>query len=689
MIEQFNDYFSFSQELNIIPLEVPDYVKFINDWVEFEYPQGHVIFDKTICGCGFTEYCLSNPYPTILCSPRKILLENKMDQHKEDNWIYYFKNERDETISNFDSEVENNGGLSKEDIQKLDNISEEIDTETKEQYIAKIKQKLSTWLRNCNVPNPKILVTYDSLRHIISVLGDLLGKFNIVIDEFQSIFCDSSFKADTELNFVQLLKKYGNQNVLYLSATPMLERYLGILDYFKTLPFYKLIWPDNKVEIINIDREFTTSINNSCLKLIQEYKAGVFPRKILPDKSVHISKEIVFFVNSVKTICDIIRKAKLTPSECNIICSQTTGNRNKIKKLGSGFDYGKIPTKNEPCKMFTFCTRTAYLGADFYSQNALTVICSNINIKTLIVDISLDLPQIVGRQRLESNVFRNDVKILYTGKSKRTADISLEEFLKKENEKEKSTKIQLEAYNKMEEYEKLEYSKKFIGYIKSYSYTNDYIGVDSNTGFATYNYLAKISSLRSYEISRPDYQERVLIRRGTEQIDNFVLSGQSLGGISDFIESFKAEFKLDENFERRMKMYCKLVVEFTDIYKQNVKIFQSIIPNNYQGYMNLIGPERIKANGYRESDIRNECNNILGRDKLKPEILINFREGERYTTKYIKSKLSEIYQELKINKTAKASDLSDWLDVKSCTILNNETKKWDRGFEILSVKKKE
>ena len=276
-------------------------------------------------------------------------------------------------------------GLSKEQMQKLDDKAENaIDNDTKQEYINVIKERLSQWLNNNVCDNPKILVTYDSLKHVISVLkktGDLL-RFNIVIDEFQSIFCDASFKSDVELNFVQLIKFNRCQNVLYLSATPMLERYLGIMDYFKDLPVYKLIWPDSKVETINVSREYAKSITVSCSKFIQEYKSGIFPQKILPDKSIHVSKELVFFVNSVKIICDLIKKNKLKPEECNIICSQTSYNKNKIKKLGSGFDYGKIPTKGQPHKMFTFCTRTAYLGADFYSESAYTIICSNINIKT-------------------------------------------------------------------------------------------------------------------------------------------------------------------------------------------------------------------------------------------------------------------------------------------------------------------
>ena len=63
--------------MNISRIDVPEDVEYISDWKDFTLPQGHSIIDKTICGCGFTEYCLENNIPTILCAPRKILLENK------------------------------------------------------------------------------------------------------------------------------------------------------------------------------------------------------------------------------------------------------------------------------------------------------------------------------------------------------------------------------------------------------------------------------------------------------------------------------------------------------------------------------------------------------------------------------------------------------------------------------------
>lgn len=63
--------------------------------------------------------------------------------------------------------------------------------------------------------------------------------------------------------------------------------------------------------------------------------------------------------------------------------------------------------------MFTFCTRTVYLGADFYSLCARSFIFSDSNSDCLAVDIAEDLPQILGRQRLQDNPWKNTANFYY------------------------------------------------------------------------------------------------------------------------------------------------------------------------------------------------------------------------------------------------------------------------------------
>ena len=80
-------------------------------------------------------------------------------------------------------------------------------------------------------------------------------------------------------------------------------------------------------------------------------------------------------------------------------------------KLGKSYTIGSVPTRNEPRKLVTLCTRTVYLGADFYSDNARSVVFSDANIECMAVDITLDLPQILGRQRLLENPWKNEIEI--------------------------------------------------------------------------------------------------------------------------------------------------------------------------------------------------------------------------------------------------------------------------------------
>ena len=255
------------RKMNVIPIEVPEDIEYISQWNDFIYPLEHVILDKTICGCGFTEYCLNNTIPTVLCSPRKKLLENKEEQHNSEEGqknglreVYYFRNDYENNIeydgnkgdeqqmkTPFDSSLSSSNYLP--EIQEQENI-EDLEKSVKKDYLSQIKDQLRDYIESCSSQSSpfKIIVTYDSLHHVLDVLNEYYtsNSYCVVVDEFQSIFMDASFKATVELDFVEDLK--GCSNVLYLSATPMLEKYLVELDYFCDLPFYKFIWDDSRIE---------------------------------------------------------------------------------------------------------------------------------------------------------------------------------------------------------------------------------------------------------------------------------------------------------------------------------------------------------------------------------------------------------------------------------------------------------
>lgn len=54
---------------------------------------------------------------------------------------------------------------------------------------------------------PKILVSYDSFPKVIECIDDK-SEWRIVVDEFQYLLADSSFKSETELRFMECLKQF-------------------------------------------------------------------------------------------------------------------------------------------------------------------------------------------------------------------------------------------------------------------------------------------------------------------------------------------------------------------------------------------------------------------------------------------------------------------------------------------------
>jgi len=204
-----------------IIIKVPKNIRFISDWENFKLPSGTSILDKQITGCGFTEYCLTNEEDIILCSPRKILLEDKTQQHLGE--VYYIKNECE-----IDSSIDKDLTID----AKSQKTEEDKSKETKES-ILQLHKKIEAAYEDSKIKEIpcKILVTYDSFRHVKEVFDKLgiLKKFRVVVDEFQSIFTDSRFKSTTEIEFLNHLQ---NLNVTFVSATPMIDKYLEQLDEF-------------------------------------------------------------------------------------------------------------------------------------------------------------------------------------------------------------------------------------------------------------------------------------------------------------------------------------------------------------------------------------------------------------------------------------------------------------------------
>ena len=624
-------------------------IKYISEWSEYKIPKGHCIVDKGVTGCGYTEYTLTNNLPVVLCSPRKLLLENKSEQHQNDLNILYLKNE----------------------ITDIKSIHE-------------LKNKIRNHIFLCDEENLpiKFLVTYDSSHYIIDILKELglLSDFYFIIDEFQSIFLDAFFKSEVEFDFVEYLQECSN--VLYLSATPMLDKYLEKVDTFKNLPFYEIDWSDTGVvENIIIQRKFAASLGSECIKIINQYLEGKFPSTFTSDNKIVFSKEAVFYFNSISDIIRVINKTNLSPSQVNIICADDGNNRNKLSKIGHSI--GKIPLKNETNKIFTFCTKTAYIGSDFYSDNASSYVFADPNIKSLALDISLDLPQIVGRQRNRENPFKNNIIIFYKTKRKDDKDLTEEEFKKTQEERKRLTRDLLNGFSILTPSQQSGYLQKLKSDIEVSKYENDFISISKRTNQPVYNSFIEISQERSWEVSQKDYQDKISVTKSLESLTNNISEYQSdlEKEVQDFLDT---KFYSTGIFREKMKMYC----EFMDKYQGNKEvsdiIYFKIKDPKYRKYYNFYGSSGCKAKGYFEDKLKLGMIDTSKSDELSSVIYKKFKIGDRIIPGEVKIILQDIYRDLGITSKAKATDLGKYFKLTR-TKITLPDKKTKEGYLLKNL----
>ena len=613
-------------------------IKYISEWSEYVLPKGHCIVDKGVTGCGYTEYTLTNNLPTVLCSPRKLLLENKSEQHQNDLNILYLKNE----------------------ITDIKSIHE-------------LKNKVKNHIFLCDEENLpiKFLVTYDSSHYIIDILKELglLSDFYFIIDEFQSIFLDAFFKSDVEFDFVEYLQDC--PNVLYLSATPMLDKYLEKVDTFKNLPFYQIDWSETGVvENIIIKRKFASSLGSECIKIIKQYLESKFPSTFTLENKIIFSTEAVFYFNSISDIIRVINKTNLSPSQVNIICADDDNNKTKLSKIGHSI--GKIPLKGESNKMFTFCTKTAYIGSDFYSDNASSYVFADPNIKSLALDISLDLPQIVGRQRNRENPFKNNIVIFYKTKRKDDKDLTEEEFKKTQEKRKKSTKNLLDLFNNATSAQQKDYIKKLKDSIEVSNYSDDFISISKKTGEPVYNSFIEISQERGWEVSQKDYQDKISVTKSLESLTSNISEYQSdlEKEVQNFLDN---KFYSTGIFKYKMRMYC----EFMDKHKGNKEIsdiiYFKIKDSKYRKYYNFYGTKGCSAKDYEEKKLERGMVDTSKESELFSAIHNKFKVGEKYLKKDIKPILQDIYRDLGITTSKpKTTDLGKYFSLTRVRVKQQE-----------------
>lgn len=594
--------------------------KFIEEFGKpFELPNG--ILNKEIPGCGATTVALTDEHKTIICSPRNELLKNKYEQYPDTLLVI--------------------GG---------------VDTKEIEAYLQTAEL-------------PKILVSYDSVYKLIGCIK-YKSDWRVVVDEFQCLLADSSFKSEIELHFLDNSRSF--PYVTFLSATPILDKYLEQIDHFKDMNYYQLDWEEK--DIVRVYRERTKNPINAALEIVRYYQNGNYPSVYVNGERIY-SKECVIFLNSVNNIVNIIKQTELKPEEVNIIVGNSEDNDRQIARIGEGFKRGRIPLKGETHKKFTFCTSTAYAGCDFYSTNAATFVISDCNRPNTAVDIATELVQIAGRQRLACNPFRQFLTFVYNVNAE---EVELETFNEHLCRKVNVTLDEIRDNNNAGEALRAKRIKDFRRIPDNVKYQDSYTMYDEQKGEFVFNRLAYVNEQYCFDVQKFNYQNGVIVKKLLQDSSFDVSENQTY---AVYQEQLKHLIK-KEPFVDRMQAYCEYRAKQGLIVNLAMPTLESKYPE-LRYYYEALGVDRIKALNYKEKKLLNEIHIMKTKNKIRHELHGIIHIGDRILTTDIQQTLHDVYDRLGIDKSPKATDLNEFFEIHPVKIPTANGRK--NGFEIRGI----
>lgn len=644
------------QEIN-----VPVQYRYLSQWQDLLNmlpQQGKYILNKVNTGCGGTTLFLQSPQPTILVSPRSNVLYSKSAQFPN---AHLFRKKTDTSTS-----------------------------------VPVLKERLRDYINMCNgsfhCPMmqpiiPKILVTIDSYSYVAEQLAfmGVLDQFTVLVDEFQCLMSDSKFKGRVELEFLHNLQ--GVNSVCYMSATPIDESYLNFFpDFADVSCYYKLVWDASVLETPNLDmRPYKPkqSSKGICREIIQDYRNnGYFAQKVINGAVVN-STEVVIFLNEVRSIVSIIEENKLQPDKVNVLCSPSNKYVKDLKRLG--VHIGELTTDpyNPINRIFTFVTRASFEGVDFYSTNAFTYIFCDGVLDWNKNDLIIDVPQILGRQRLDQP-FRKDAILYYRAKSRTDSSTIIDKIKKKEE----ATQAWIDKFNASDEQTKLMLKDGIMKRSEKTRYADDYVEFvdDMNGGFVLKeNYLVKSTELRDWQLSNHVYNNPMnIIKAVVGQTGINVTSNHgytTMTGVADW-DNFNHNFFKATTFPDRMRIYADMREQHPE-HKDDLYLSPFIDYCYHQAY-DLLGGDKLKALRYREKDITEAVSSVMLHQRVCEECRKIFLPGCRYKQSEVKVALQRTYNSCGINKTAKANDLPKFMsNVQLRQLTTQGTGKRELYYEIM------
>jgi hypothetical protein len=504
----------------------------------------------------------------------------------------------------------------------------------------------------------KIAVTYDRLEYLIQLLIEQgfnpYNRFYLLVDEWHILFNSYAFRNEAVKKVLRQSRKF--EKVTYMTATPIEEEF--ILNELKDLPVKEVVW-ENTV-IVNIKPIVTNRPLNEVCQLIGETVNG------------KMFGNLHFFVNSVEFISDVIIKSGLRPQQVKVVCSDNAnpgrGKKTNQKKLGDSY---RIASTLDEVKPVNFYTSTCFEGSDIYDENGRTYIVSDKYKSHTLLDISTLVIQICGRIR--NSRYKTDVHHIYSETRYRNF-VTLEEFKAHSEKQIQETKDWLNELNNMGETNR----KKTIQLIEKGNKSglnemyifkqDDKLSLDEN--------LIKLDIV-NFKITKQLYNSRVTLSEEYSKYGFNVADTKEIIYSDKLLENPKAKISFKDMFLEYDNLIRKIPVYYIGNIDERIRLIEQEKPLIKEAF-EVLGVELVKSLNYNVSNIKRKIISTLVDTSVDSKVVkclteMGVESGTIKTTKEWKSILQQVYNDLNLKqtynhtKTAKATDLEQWFEIKKTT----------------------
>ena len=484
---------------------------------------------------------------------------------------------------------------------------------------------------------PKIMTTYNSLGKVMESFGDVSG-LNLLIDEYHTLFTQYSFRKDAIMGVLENFRRF--RSFTFMTATPLEEDF--ILDELKGIPIVTQKWDENEKFTVSVRQIKCKSVMASAVKMIKAFLSG------------EIEGNAYFFVNSVKAIKELIQKAGLTEENCRAIYSKS--NRTNIGIPNSDVD-------SKP-KKINFLTSTVFEGCDIFDEDGVTIILSDPYFKNSLLDISTSVQQIAGRIR--NSRYIGEIYHLFR-KNRYLGELSTEDYQKYIKEETERNRRLAEQYNRLDDEARKSIKELDLPYIEKRD--DNMFHFDPNRPkIDLFNFKVSHIYNSNVTVSEEYGHYGINTESSTDRLTLKSLGINTGPGIDKSFKEVVLDLRNSTTLIRNLKM-------------REAKVVYPFLPDA----ISKLGFERIESLKYSQRAIQDELN-LISDHSIDFKICrrLGYSTGDFISNAKIKSDLEKAYKSLRLNRTAKAVDISKFYEVrKSKKRINGELKE---GYVILSPK---